>query len=286
MGSFRGHALPGTYFFLMGLWWSIKYILKYVSKKQKRTCYPSSKISFQRVELVEGIIIVLMALSGIGGEQFLNGGPSLILYKEGQWNQLNGWHHCTMYFFFGLLGVAKIVCSTINSIPGSLVKLMMSNALFVEGFIFYNHTHGREMLDIFVHQMLVLVVMLTGLVTFLEFLTRSNVLLELLSTSLFLLQGTWFWQIGFVLYPLSGSPKWDLNDHGNRMFLTICFCWHYALAYMIIGVNCIFVTWLKSGPRLLRGWTLSRNSARICCSFPGDPKEDYSLFLFQKSSDA
>ncbi|XP_042532820.1 transmembrane protein 45A-like isoform X2 [Dipodomys spectabilis] len=215
MGSFRGHALPGTYFFLMSFWWSTKSILKYVSKKQKRTCYPGSKASTQRVELVEGIIIIFMALSGIGGEQFLSGGPSLILYKEGQWNKLDGWHHCTMYFFFGLMGVSKILCSTINSLPGSLVKLMMSNALFVE-----------------------------GIVSFLEFLTKNNVLLELLRSSLLMLQGTWFWQVAFVLYPPNGSSKWDLNDHNNRMFLSICLCWHYAFTYMIIGVSCVFVTWL------------------------------------------
>ncbi|XP_012879591.1 PREDICTED: transmembrane protein 45A-like isoform X1 [Dipodomys ordii] len=244
MGSFRGHALPGTYFFLMSFWWIIKSILKYVSKKQKRICYLGTKASTQRVELVEGIILIFMALSGIGGEQFLNGGPSLILYKEGQWNQLDGWHHCTMYFFFGLMGVSKVLCSTINSLPGSLVKLMMSNALFVEGFIFYNHTHGREMLDIFVHQMLCLVVLLAGIVSFLEFLTKNNVLLELLRSSLLMLQGTWFWQVAFVLYPPNGSPKWDLKDHNNRMFLSICLCWHYAFTYMIIGVSCVFVTWL------------------------------------------
>ncbi|XP_012879592.1 PREDICTED: transmembrane protein 45A-like isoform X2 [Dipodomys ordii] len=215
MGSFRGHALPGTYFFLMSFWWIIKSILKYVSKKQKRICYLGTKASTQRVELVEGIILIFMALSGIGGEQFLNGGPSLILYKEGQWNQLDGWHHCTMYFFFGLMGVSKVLCSTINSLPGSLVKLMMSNALFVE-----------------------------GIVSFLEFLTKNNVLLELLRSSLLMLQGTWFWQVAFVLYPPNGSPKWDLKDHNNRMFLSICLCWHYAFTYMIIGVSCVFVTWL------------------------------------------
>ena len=50
-------------------------------------------------------------------------------------------------------------------------------------------------------------------------------------------------QIGFVLYPPSGGPAWDLVDHDNVMFLTICFCWHYAIAIIIIGANYAFVTW-------------------------------------------
>lgn len=65
-------------------------------------------------------------------------------------------------------------------------------------FIFHNHTHGREMLDIFVHQMLVLVSFVTGLLAFMEFLMRNNVLLELLRTSLILLQGSWFWQVSWA----------------------------------------------------------------------------------------
>ncbi|XP_023365496.1 transmembrane protein 45A [Otolemur garnettii] len=177
------------------------------------------------------------------GEQFLSGGPYLTLYKEGQWQQLTSWHHSTMYFFFGLFGVAEILCFAISSLPASLPKFMLSNALFVEGFIFYNHTHGREMLDIFVHQLLVLVVLLTGLVAFMEFLLRGNVLVELLRESLILLQGTWFWQIAFVLYPLNGGHVWDPTDHDNILFLTICFCWHYALSFIIIGVNYAFITW-------------------------------------------
>ncbi|XP_019503881.1 PREDICTED: transmembrane protein 45A isoform X3 [Hipposideros armiger] len=245
MGSFKGHALPGTFFFIMGTWWAIKSILKYTCRKQKRTSYLVSKALFYRIELLEGITIICMAITGILGEQFIVGGPHLSLYnyKEGQWVQLLGWHHCTMYFFFGLMGVTNILCSTISSLPASLTKLMMSNALFVEAFVFYNHTHGREMLDVFVHQLLVLVILLTGFVAFLELFTRGNVTVELLRSSFILLQGNWFWQIGFVLYPPSGGPAWDAMDHDNIMFLTICFCWHYALTFVIIGMIYAFVTW-------------------------------------------
>ncbi|XP_003418992.1 transmembrane protein 45A [Loxodonta africana] len=245
MGSFRGHALPGSFFCFISLWWSMKYILKYACKKYKRTCYLGSKALFHRVEVLEGIIIVGMALSGMTWEQFVPGGPHLTLYdyEEGQWNQLLEWQHCTMYFFFGLFGVTNILCYTSCSLPVSLAKLMMSNAFFVEAFVFYNHTHGRDMLDVYVHQLLLLVIIVTGLITFIDFM-RSNIILELLQPSFILLQGTWFWQIGFVLYPPSGGPAWEPTDHDNIMFVSICFCWHYMFSLIIVGLIYVFVTWL------------------------------------------
>lgn len=78
---------------------------------------------------------LIRSFTGMLGEQFIVGGPHLSLYdyKEGHWIQLLSWHHCTMYFFFGLMGVTNILCFTISSLPTSLTKLMMTNALFVEG---------------------------------------------------------------------------------------------------------------------------------------------------------
>uniref|UniRef100_A0A8C6FGM7 Transmembrane protein 45A n=1 Tax=Moschus moschiferus TaxID=68415 RepID=A0A8C6FGM7_MOSMO len=293
MGDFKGHALPGFFLITLGIWWTTKCVLKYAFKKQKRTSYFDSKALFCRIEMLEGIVLVGMALIGILGGQFTPGGPHLILYdyKKDQWVRLLDWHHFTMYLFFGLLGVTNILCSTIRSLPASFSKLMLLNALFVEAFVFYNHIHGREMLDIFVHKLLVLVIFSAGLVTFMELFVQDKITVELLRTSLFLLQGSWFWQIGFVLYPPSGGPAWDLMDHDNAMFLAICFCWHYATAIIIVGAIYAFVTWLTSGPHLLRGWAASKNKASIqAISLPyvsshPEPKEDYCLFLFQKPSD-
>lgn len=78
---------------------------------------------------------VICSFAGTLGEQFVDEGPRLSLYnyKEGQWVQLLSWHHSTMYFFFGLVGVVNILRLITNSLPISLTKLLLSNALFVEG---------------------------------------------------------------------------------------------------------------------------------------------------------
>jgi hypothetical protein len=64
MGDFPGHALAGSFFFIMGLWWSTKSILMHVCKKQKRACFLGSKALFHRSEILEGMVIVGMVLTG------------------------------------------------------------------------------------------------------------------------------------------------------------------------------------------------------------------------------
>uniref|UniRef100_H0WQI3 Transmembrane protein 45A n=1 Tax=Otolemur garnettii TaxID=30611 RepID=H0WQI3_OTOGA len=246
IGTFRGHAIPGSFLLILGLWWSTKSILKYVCKKQKQTCYLGSKALFHRVDLLEGTIVVGMALIGewtISVSCFLLWG---FLHTKKRYNMKLNWNQVTLFVFVRREAFACSCLCHLNSCPPASLCLLflIFHRRFFESFIFYNHTHGREMLDIFVHQLLVLVVLLAGLVAFMEFLLPGNVLLELLRESLILLQGTWFWQIGFVLYPLSGGPGWDQTDHDNIMFLTICFCWHYALSFIILGVNYAFITWL------------------------------------------
>ena len=63
------------------------------------------------------------------------------------------------------------------------------------GFLFLYHLHGRNMLDVHVHQMLLYGVFGLALVVFLEVFHRGNIILELLRSALCFLQGSWFWQV-------------------------------------------------------------------------------------------
>ncbi|CAO2632014.1 Transmembrane protein 45A [Lemmus lemmus] len=182
MGDFPGHVLPGTLFFVIGLWWSIKHILKHVCRQQKRSSSLITKEFFFRAEVVEGIVIT---------------------------------------------GVVLIA------------------------FIFHNHTHGRTLVDTFGHQLLSFAIFLAGLVAFIEVFTKNNVVLALLRSSLVMLHGLWFCQVAFVLFPKNRDHAWNLSDHSNVLFLTVCFCMYYALTYVIIGINYALVTWLVK-------WRLSK----------------------------
>ncbi|NXT40318.1 TM45B protein, partial [Pelecanoides urinatrix] len=245
MGNFKGHALPGSFFLLFGLWWSVKYPLKYACRKNKNACYLGSRAGFQRLEFVEGIIKVVFALIGMVAEQFVPDGPHLKLYnyEEKHWDHLMNWQHATMYLFYGISGLVDIVAHGTNALPVAMDRMMLSLAVFIEGFLFCYHLHGRAMLDVHVHQLLLFAIFGAAVCIFLEVFFRGSIVLEMLRTSLCILQGSWFWQIGFVLYPPNGSPEWNQTDHTNMMFLTMCYCWHYAFAFLILAVNYTIVSW-------------------------------------------
>uniref|UniRef100_A0A8C8VQL9 Transmembrane protein 45B n=1 Tax=Pelusios castaneus TaxID=367368 RepID=A0A8C8VQL9_9SAUR len=207
MGSFQGHALAGTFFL----------------QHMKPSIY--TNLQFQRLELFEGMAKAFFALLGMAGEQFVPGGPYLHLYNKDdhKWVMLTTWQHTTMYLFFG--------------IPRGLNPLMNSLALFIEGCLFYFHIMHCSALDQHIHFLLLISVFSIALCYLLEVFIGNHPALELFSVSMFLTQGSWFWQIGFVLYPPWQGPSWDQTDHDNIMFITVCFFWHYAAALLIIAFN-------------------------------------------------
>lgn len=234
MANFKGHALPGSFFLIVGLWWSVKYPLKYFHQKGKR----SQLIHYyQHLEIIEAAIRTLFSVIGILAEQFVPDGPHAHLYTENHWIKLMNWQHSTMYLFFAISGITDMLTYLVNHVPLGVDRLVMAVAAFTEGFLFYHHVHNRPPLDQYIHSLLLCAVFGGALSIFLEVILRDNIVLELFRTSLVILQGTWFWQIGFVLFPPSGAPAWDQQDHANIMFITMCFCWHYVAALCIVATN-------------------------------------------------
>jgi hypothetical protein len=62
MANFKGHALPGSFFLIVGLWWSVKYPLKYFHHKGLK----NNRLSRQqeRIEIIEGAVKTLFAIIG------------------------------------------------------------------------------------------------------------------------------------------------------------------------------------------------------------------------------
>ncbi|KAJ8266609.1 hypothetical protein GJAV_G00132450 [Gymnothorax javanicus] len=236
MANFKGHALPGSFFLLFGLWWSVKYPFRQCWRQGKLVGLRKEPQAFYRIEFVEGVLKIFFAFVGIMAEQFVPDGPHAHLYTTESWVKLMNWQHSTMYLFYGISGIVDVLTMSNLPIPLGLDRLALSLALFVEGFLFYFHLHGRTPLDVHVHSLLLVAVFGGAATTFLEVFLRGQRVLEVFRSSLAILQGSWFYQIGFVLYPLSG-PKWDETKHENMMFITMCFCWHYAVVLLITGFN-------------------------------------------------
>ncbi|KAM5246643.1 transmembrane protein 45B [Ctenodactylus gundi] len=234
MANFKGHALPGSFFLIIGLWWSVKYPLKYFHWQGKKSRLNQQQ---QRLEVIEAAVRTLFSFIGILAEQFVPDGPHLHLYNENQWIKLMNWQHSTMYLFFGVSGIIDLLTFLVPHVPLGVDRLVLAIAVFTEGFLFYYHVHNRPLLDQHIHSLLLYSLFGGCISVSLEVIFRDNIVLELFRTSLVILQGTWFWQIGFVLFPPFGTPEWDQNDELNIMFITMCFCWHYLAAICIVATN-------------------------------------------------
>lgn len=236
MANFGGHAIPGSFFLFFGFWLTVKHILQHYWRtrqpKGRRTMPPF----FKRMDYTEGGFQIFAAFVGIMVEQFVVDGPHAHLYntETKSWVKLMNWQHGTMYLFFGISGIALVASTASKLVPTGVDRLALSLALFVEGFLFYYHVHSRPPLDAHIHSLLLVAVFSGSASTMLEVFIRDNIILELFRACLFILQGSWFYQIGFVLYPLSG-PEWDLTMHDNIMFITMCFCWHLAVALLLVA---------------------------------------------------
>ncbi|KFP87751.1 Transmembrane protein 45B, partial [Acanthisitta chloris] len=238
---FLGSALRGTFFFIFGLWWSVRYPLKYLRRKDNA----ESQHSFGRAEIFEGAVKAFFALIGILVEQFVPTGPHLQLYspKTQSWTDLTHWHYSTVYLFFLLSGIMDMVSHSPLKLPPGLDRLSLSVALFIEGLLFCFRDYSNAALDQHLHSLLAMAIFAGALCALLEVFLRDHIILETFRTSSFLLQGSWLWQIGSVLSPPWGGPGWDQTDHSNLTFLTMCFCWHYAGALAVLAANSAASRW-------------------------------------------
>ncbi|XP_009866397.1 PREDICTED: transmembrane protein 45B-like [Apaloderma vittatum] len=167
--SFLGSALRGTFFFIFGLWWSVRYPLKYLRRKGGAESHPSYGI--QRVEIFEGAVKAFFALAGILVEQFVPTGPHLQLYstETHSWADLTPWHYTTVYLFFLVSGIVDVVSHSPLKLPLGLDRLPRS--------------------------LLAMAIFAGALCALLEVFLRDHIILETFRTSSFLLQGSWLWQV-------------------------------------------------------------------------------------------
>lgn len=143
--------------------------------------------------------------------------------------------------------------------------------LFVlAGFLFLYHLHGRSMLDVHVHQLLLYATFGDAFVAFLEVFHRGNILLELLRCTFTLLQGSWFWQVNLnvcrSLWPvLNNSWHCSLSLFGLRLVLCC------TLPMALSGTLRIITIWCSS-PCVTRGTSPSPCSPWACSIAPSAGK--------------
>jgi hypothetical protein len=130
------------------------------------------------------------------------------------------------------------------NLPRRLDVIFGIAAFSVEGLLFAFHLHSRAPLDIQLHTLLTYAIFGCVLACCLEFYNPEQVLFTYARVLFTMLQGTWFWHIGFVLYTpdlVASIFKWNRCDHNHVSLTTVLFCWHLMLILIFLVGQLFFV---------------------------------------------
>jgi hypothetical protein len=83
----------------------------------------------------------------------------------------------------------------------------------------------------------------------LEYYDSKNIIFTYGRILFTILQGTWFYQVGFMLYPPSDAyPQWDMNDHSAVMLIAVYYCWHIILIFVGLGLQLYVIKFFQRMP--------------------------------------
>ncbi len=242
MGSFPGHVLPGSFFILFGVWWIFQITRKYLwSLSRKGETFRASATFSPRLCAHFDLEAFLAVLAGVIG---------MIIELQGKSFGISNTQHATMYFFFSLAGLIGLIAPTLKTLVPNMDPfryLSLALAYTAEALLFKFHLFGRDDLDIMVHTLLLYAIYGCIVFTVAEMTHPTQVLLSLGRAFFTVLQGTWFWQVAFILYnPIPGhSTDWDHHDHHHMMLITCYFTWHVGVIFLfillcMIGWSCVY----------------------------------------------
>lgn len=236
MGTFGGHTLPGSFFIIFAVWWTVSQFRRYYQSRLKNGAPYQNTATFKffflcgrlRTMELEAIIKIFFTAVGFMGE-IITG------TKNGKFVHLGNGQHATMFFFFGMTGVIDLLLHFKVPLPKSMNYATVTLALMVEGCLFRFHLHGRADLDVIIHTLLLYVIAVNIIAVLVEMKFEKSVMAGLGRSYCTFLQGTWFWQVAFILYnPLPGAQEWDEDDHGQIMIATMIFAWHMGGVFIIM----------------------------------------------------
>lgn len=145
MGSFKGHALPGTLFLVVGLWHVWSSVFRQVSNpKAFRVRVWSPVPGFEgRLKHLELYVITVGAFIDLCIELLYS--PHLKLFVNGVLNpaHMNDFEHSGMLLMFFIFGLVTLLSEKTRLVPGSLLStglLCFSFSLYVcSGWWCYMH---------------------------------------------------------------------------------------------------------------------------------------------------
>ncbi|KAH7933616.1 hypothetical protein HPB49_014375 [Dermacentor silvarum] len=269
MGKFEGHALPGTFMLTFGTWWAFAAWRNYFrSREQKRhyacRCSYAMPCLCRRFNF-EGITKIVACSICVANETrgIIQVG---VTTERGYFDLMASSQHFSMYLFYVLSGVVDVMTSSGFPLPPYTDYVTLLLAVSVEGLLFHFHLHGRPPLDVLVHTLLVYTAVAWAACIVVEMCRPRSILASLGRAYFCLLQGTWFWQVGYVLYsPLPEHPPWNVESHTDMMLAASVFSWHMMALLAYLGALGIVA------------WAVNRTCGRWCGDDSAVVKEDDDL---------
>ena len=150
--------------------------------------------------------------------------------------------HVTMFMFFFVAGVADILMCKNDVLPPGTDYVMNALAFVIEGVLLQLHLYGRNRLDIQLHSLLLYVIFACAVTGSLELKYNSSILVFVVRAYCVFLQGTWFAQIGHILYsPTHSTNHSDPCDHDHLSLAAIIFAWHWG-GIIIVMTAILFIS--------------------------------------------
>ena len=243
MGSLGGHLVPGTIFVLIGLWWIYSAWLRFfVCRQRRRAYYVSTAFPMHccgpRISRLpmEAFLVMLGTSLGIAIE--LIGGFNLVKDPDtgrmSFYEGANNLQHFTMYLMFFFVGVIELLVHYEFPLPKHFDIVAGGLAFSAEALLFYFHGHARDPVEVQLHVFLVLAISATVICGVFEIIQQDKQVHATLMRAYFtVLQGSWFYTTGFLLYsPFHEHYDHDKDPDSHRTVMLVAF--YFALHMGVI----------------------------------------------------
>ena len=237
---FWEHILPGSFFTLVGVCFMVQiwrhYLISLIKRGQPFRSQFSYSTQCRRCSV--DLFALMACVAGILGSTTQL--THLNVYGR---VDITTAHHVTMYCFFGMAGVFRLLHPVLKRrIPqlDEMEYIVLILAFVIQAMLFNFHLIGRDKVDTMLHTYLLYCVYGCIIMTFSEMIFRNQVLLSIGKSYFITLVGTWFCQLAFVLdSPFSGHMKLDPKNEDDLMLTTLMFSWHMGGVFLF-SVFCGF----------------------------------------------